>query len=198
MHYIIVGLLFGFLLIPSAYAFPGYDGWNIFHDFKKISQGFFESITISPEQKQALILQNMAEWQNEKERLISQNIPVPVQYDQVIAEKQESIKNTETDNHFLSEIIDSVLVGQELGKIQNYVSEFHKLKTEDIPTQEKSSRVISLERDVNQLNLVKKHCSPVSVNALVSSDEPYDLLVNNYCSILKEIPKTIVLSAIGE
>ena len=55
-------------MVPSAYAFPGSDGWNIFHDFRKISQGFFESIAISPEQKQAIILQNMAEWQKEKEQ----------------------------------------------------------------------------------------------------------------------------------
>ena len=190
-------MLVGFLLVPSAFAFPGYDGWNVFHDFKKISQNFFEAIAISPEQKQALILQNMAQWQKEKEELISQNIQVPVQYDQTIAEKQESIKNTETDNHFLSEIIDSVLVGQELGKIQSYVNEFHKLKTENIPVDEKSNRVASLEKDVNKLNLVKKHCTYVSVNALVLSDEPYELLVSNYCHVLRDIPKPVVMASVG-
>ena len=140
----------------------------------------------------------MAEWQKEKEQLISQNKPVPIQFDDIITEKQESIKNTETDNHFLSEIVDSVLVGQELGKIQSFVQEFHKLKTENIPTNEKSTRIASLEKDVNQLQLVKKHCTPISVNALLSASDPYYSLTNNYCKTLKDIPKPVVMSAIGE
>ena len=195
MHYIIVILLLGFLIIPSAYAD---NGWNIFHDFKKMSQGFFESITISPEQKQSLILQNMAQWQKEKELLLNQNKPVPVQFDQVISEKQESLKNTESENHFLSEIVDSVLVGQELGKIQSFVQEFHKLKTQDIPSNEKSSRINTLEKDVNQLQLVKKHCTVISVNALLSVSDPYYSLTNDYCKTLKDIPKPVIMSAIGE
>ena len=182
-------------MVPSAYAD---NGWNIFYDFKKISQGFFESIAISPEQKQAIILQNMAEWQKEKEQLTSQNKPVPIQFDDIILEKQESIKNTETDNHFLSDIVDSVLVGQELGKIQSYVSEFHKLKTENIQDNEKSSRIYELERNVNQLQLVKKHCTPISVNTLLSVSDPYDSLTSNYCKTLKDIPKPVVMSALGD
>jgi len=188
-------VLFGFVVIPSAYAD---NGWNIFHDFKKISQGFFEAIAINPEQKQAIILQNMAEWQKEKESLISQNMPVPVQFDNIILEKQESIKTTETDNHFLSELVDSVLIGQELGKIQSYVKEFHKLKTEDIPNNEKSNRIVTLERDVNQLQLVKKHCVPVSVNVLLSVSDPYDTLADDYCKTLKDIPKPVIMSVIGD
>ena len=195
MHYIIVILLLGFLIIPSAYAD---NGWNIFHDIKKISQGFFESIAISPEQKQSIILQNMADWQKQKEQLVNQNKPVPSQFDQVISEKQESLKDTESDNHFLSDIVDSVLVGQELGKIQGFVQEFHKLKTQDIPSIEKSSRINVLERDVNQLQLVKKHCTVISVNALLSVSDPYYSLTNDYCKTLKDIPKPVVMSAIGE
>ena len=187
--------MLGFLIVPSAYAD---NGWNIFHDFRKISQGFFESIAINPEQKQSIILQNMAEWQKEKEQLASQNKPVTIQFDNIISEKQESIKNTETDNHFLSDLVDSVLVGQELGKIQNYVKEFHKLKTEYITSQEKSARITGLEKDVNQLNLVKKHCTPVSVNVLLSVSDPYDSLTNDFCKTLKNIPKPVVMSAIGE
>jgi hypothetical protein len=195
MHYLLVVLLLGFIVIPSAYAD---NGWNIFHDIKKISQGFFESIAISSEQKQSIILQNMAQWQKEKESLINQNKHVPVQFDQIISEKQESLKDTESDNHFLSDIVDSVLVGQELGKIQGFVQEFHKLKTQDIPYSEKSSRINILERDVNQLQLVKRHCTPVSVNALLSVSDPYYSLTNDYCKTLKDIPKPVVMSAIGE
>lgn len=186
------------LLIISVIPAHADNGWNFINDFRKLSQNFVEAITIDPQQKQELILRNMAQWQNEKEQLVQNNMPVPVQYDQIINQKQESIKRMENDDHFLSNIIDSVLVGQELGKIQSYVTEFHKLKTENIPSTEKQSRVTNLEREVNQLNLVKKHCTPISVNVLLSVSDPYDTITTDYCSTLKDIPKPVIMSAIGE
>ena len=85
-----------------------------------------------------------------------------------------------------------------MGKIRTYVQEFHKLKTEDISITDKSARANELERQVNQLNLVKKHCTPISVNVLLSVQEPYDSLTNDYCKVLNTLPKQVVLSTIGE
>ena len=186
-------------MITPVYAFPGFENWTIFQDWRNFSQNFVEIITIDPQQKQEIILKNMAEWQSEKEAMIKEGKVVPRQYDEIIAKKQVAIQRTETNqNHVLSDIVDTVLVGQELGSIRSYVAEFHKLKTDDIPSTEKSERIVLLERNVNQLNLVKKHCSPVSVNVLLSVEEPYDSLVNDYCKVLKNIPKPVVMSAIGE
>ena len=186
-------------VIPSAYAFPGFDNCNFLQDLRRVSQSFVEAIIIDPQQKQELITRNLAEWQAEKEQMISQGIPVPKQYDDVINAKQMAIQRTESEsNSPLSDVIDAVLIGQELGKIRSYVEEFHKLKTDDISIIDKSSRANDLERQVNQLNLVKKHCTPISVNVLLSVQEPYDSLTNDYCQILNTIPKPVVLSAIGE
>ena len=199
MHYEIVILLLVFSMITPVYAFPGFENWTIFQDWRNFSQNFVEIITIDPQQKQEIILKNMAEWQSEKEAMIKEGKVVPRQYDEIIAKKQVAIQRTETNqNHVLSDIVDTVLVGQELGSIRSYVAEFHKLKTDDIPSTEKSERIILLERNVNQLNLVKKHCSPVSVNVLISVEDPYYSLVNDYCKVLKNIPKPVVMSAIGE
>ena len=185
--------------MPSAYAFPGFENWTIFQDWRNFSQNFVEIITIDPQQKQEILLKNMAEWQSEKEVMIKQGKAVPIQYDEIIAKKQNAIQRTETNqNHVLSDIVDTVLVGQELGSIRSYVAEFHKLKTDDIPSTEKSERITVLERNVNQLNLVKKHCSPVSVNVLLSVQDPYDSLITDYCKVLKNIPRPVVMSAIGE
>ena len=186
-------------VIPSAYAFPGFENWNFLQDLRRVSQSFVETIIIDPQQKQELILKNLAGWQAEKEQMISQGIPVPKQYDDVINAKQMAIQRTETEsNHVLSDIVDTVLIGQELGKIRTYVQEFHKLKTEDISITDKSARANELERQVNQLNLVKKHCTPISVNVLLSVQEPYDSLTNDYCKVLNTLPKQVVLSTIGE
>ena len=186
-------------VIPSAYAFPGFDNWNFLQDLRRVSQSFVEAIIIDPQQKQELILRNLAEWQAEKEQMISQGIPVPKQYDDVINAKQMAIQRTESEsNSPLSDVIDTVLIGQELGKIRSYVEEFHKLKTDNISLTDKSTRANDLERQVNQLNLVKKHCTPISVNVLLSVQEPYDSITNDYCEILNTIPKPVVLSAIGE
>ena len=186
-------------LVPSAYAFPGFDNWNFLQDLRRVSQSFVETIIIDKQQKQELIMKNLAGWQAEKEYMISQGMQVPKQYDDVINAKQMAIQRTESEsNSPLSDVIDTVLIGQELGKIRSYVKEFHKLKTEDISLTDKSARANDLERQVNQLNLVKKHCTPISVNVLLSVQEPYDSLTNDYCEILNTIPKPVVLSAIGE
>ena len=199
MHYQIIIVLFAFFIINPAYAFPGFENWTIFQDWRNFSQNFVEIITIDPQQKQEILLKNMAEWQSEKEAMIKQGKAVPIQYDEIIAKKQDAIQRTETNqNHVLSDIVDTVLVGQELGSIRNYVAEFHKLKTDNISSTEKSERIIVLERDVNQLNLVKKHCSPVSVNVLLSVQDPYDSLITDYCKVLKNIPRPVIMSAIGE
>ena len=188
-----------FSLVQSVYAFTGFDNWNFLQDLRRVSQSFVEIIIIDPQQKQELILRNLAGWQAEKEQMISQGIPVPKQYDDVINAKQIAIQRTESEsNSPLSDVIYTVLIGQELGKIRTYVQEFHKLKTEDISITDKSARASDLERQVNQLNLVKKHCTPISVNVLLSVQEPYDSLTNDYCKILNTIPKPVVLSAIGE
>ncbi|MEK6829217.1 MAG: hypothetical protein AABY15_03745, partial [Nanoarchaeota archaeon] len=197
MNYGIILVLFLiFSLVPSAYAFPGFENWTIFQDWRNFSQNFVEIITIDPQQKQEILLKNMAEWQSEKETMIKEGKSVPKQYDEIIAKKQDAIQRTETNqNHVLSDIVDTVLVGQELGSIRSYVAEFHKLKTDDIPSTEKSERITVLERNVNQLNLVKKHCSPVSVNVLLSVQDPYDSLITDYCKVLKNIPRPVVMSA---
>ena len=188
-----------FSLVQSVYAFTGFDNWNFLQDLRRVSQSFVEIIIIDPQQKQELILRNLAGWQAEKEQMISQGIPVPKQYDDVINAKQIAIQRTESEsNSPLSDVIYTVLIGQELGKIRSYVQEFHKLKTDDISITDKSTRVNNLEREVNQLNLVKKHCTPISVNVLLSVQEPYDSITNDYCKILNTIPKPVVLSAIGE
>lgn len=194
MKYLMFSVLLVFAVIP-AYADGG---WSFIDDLRKLSQDFVETITIDQKQKQELVLRNLAQWQTQREQLIQQNLPVPVQYDQVISQKQETIKNIEPENSFLSNVVDSVLVGQELGKIKSYVSEFHKLKTDDVSYYEKSARVASLESNVNQLNLVKKHCDLISVNSLLSSEDPYESIVNDYCPALQDVPKPAVMSVLGE
>ena len=183
-----------FAVIP-AYAD---NGWSFIDDLRKLSQDFVETITIDPQHKQELVLRNLAQWQLQRENLIQQNLPVPPQYDNVISQKQEIIKNIEPENSFLSNAVDSVLVGQELGKIKSFVSEFHKLKTDQVSSNEKPGKIASLESNVNQLNLVKKHCSIISVNALLLSDDPYDSIVKTYCPVLKDIPKPVAMSVLGE
>lgn len=193
---IVLASVFGGIQIVPAYAFPGFDSWNFFSDFKRVSQTFVESITIDPVQRQQIIVKNMAQWQAEKDELISQNKPVPKQYDDIISAKKESIKKMDTESsNALSSVIDTVLVGNEMGKINSFVKRFHELR--EHPGVDDGQKITELEKEVNQLNLVKKHCKPISVNVLISVKEPYDSIVDS-CSVLKDIPKPVVMASLGE
>ena len=182
--------------LMQAFAEEGYK-WGFFQDVKKSYQGFLEYITVDPVKKQEITLKHVAEWQQEKEKLLAQNQPVPQQLETTIMEKKadvESIQTQSTDS--LSKLMDTVLIAKELGKIREYTATFHKLKADEIPESERSTTITNLESSVNNLELVKKHCSYVSVNELLAVAEPYDK-IKSYCSTLQNVPKSVAMATLG-
>lgn len=195
----------GFLLLAivvlstplmQAFGDEGYK-WGFFQDLKKDYQGFVEWITVDPVKKQEITLKHVAEWQQEKEMLIATNQPIPQELESTIMEKKQDVENIQTEStDSLSKLMDTVLIAKELGKIREYTATFHKLKTNEIVETEKSSTISSLESNVNSLELVKKHCSYVSVNELLAVPEPYDK-IRSYCTILGDVPKPVAMATLG-
>lgn len=195
----------GFLLLAivvlstplmQAFGDEGYK-WGFFQDLKKNYQGFVEYITVDPVKKQEVTLRHVAEWQQEKEKLIAQNQPIPQELETTIMEKKSDVENIQTQStNSLSKLMDTVLIAKELGKIREYTATFHKLKTNEITESEKSSTISALESNVNNLELVKKHCTYVSVHELLSVQEPYDK-IKSYCGILNDVPKPVAMSTLG-
>ena len=188
-----------FIPVSQVYAWNGNDGvTNLGFEIKKGWQWFTETITTDPIQKQSILVKNMASWQQEKEELIAKNKPIPQEIDQLISEKKMGIENIHTEStNALSQIIDTITVGKELGKIQDYISIFHKLKTNQITGDERVSTITQLEYDANNLELAKKHCTHVSVNDVLNAEDSYEK-IKSYCSILNTIPKQVVMNTVGE
>jgi hypothetical protein len=175
----------------QAFAYSA--NWSFFSDVKKGWHDFLETIVTEPQKKQELVLKNMAEWQKEKEQLLATNQPVPMELEVTIREKQSKLESISTPStNGLATIVDTILVAKELGKIQSYVAQFHKLKTEEIPQDQRQQMIQSLESDVNQLEIVRKHCIPISVNSLLAVNDAYETLKTSYCKVLEGVPRQTV------
>lgn len=187
-----------FIPVLQVYAWNGNEGVDLGFQIKKGFQWFTETIQSDPVQKQKVILSNMAGWQKEKETLIQQNKPVPAELEKIITEKKQDIEQIKTESTTaLSGIIDSITISRELGKIHDYVSTFHKLRTNQIADGQRESTIITLETDTNNLDLAKKYCTHVSVNDVLAAQDPYEK-IKSYCTILNTIPKEMVTNSLGE
>lgn len=194
----ILVLLTLFIPVSQAYAWNGNNGVDIGFHIKKGFQWLTEAITTDPVKKQQVILSNMAEWQKEKETLIQNNQAIPKELDEIITDKKQDIDEIKTGStDALSKIIDTITMSKELGKIHDYVSTFHKLRTNQIAEEQRYSTIQKLESDTNSLDLAKKYCTHVSINDVLSAQDPYEK-IKSYCSILNTIPKEMVTNSIGE
>lgn len=180
------------LFVPVSQVYA----WDGFSSLKKLGQEIHESIaSIDPKWKQQVIVQNLAVWQAEKESLLNQGLPVPVELEKIVDDKKAKLDQIKTESSgAFSVVIDAVQTGQELIKIREYVATFHKLKNNEITPDQNT--ITTLESNVNNLNIVKKHCMPVSVNDLLYSQDPYDRLKNDYCKVLQDIPKETVMNSL--
>lgn len=198
MLFLLLVLPILYLPVSQAYAWTGNNGVDLGFHIKKGFQWFTEVIQADPVQKQKVILSNMAGWQKEKETLIQNSKPVPAELDEIITEKKQDIEEIKTQSTTaLSGLMDTITISRELGKIHDYVSTFHKLRTNQIADDQRQSTIATLEANTNNLDLAKKYCTHVSVNDVLTAPDPYEK-IKSYCTILNTIPKEMVTNSLGE
>lgn len=184
------------LFMPVSHVYA----WNGIDVITKFSQDVFESIaSVDPNWKQQVITKNLAGWQAQKEELLNNGQQVPQELETVLQEKSAKLNEIQNESSgALSTIIDIVQQGNELLKIREYVSDFHRLKSGEISPDQQSDVVTVLESNVNNLGLVKKYCMHVYVNDLLKAEDPYEKIKSDYCPVLQDVPKeTVMASLVG-